>query len=182
MDWYSPLFYLRIPLLTISFRFGYLCGASNELSCWLRAVKLVLPYTMLFAVSRQSSKSGGGESTTAMRLIRLACIVIGIIHIGACIWFYIGSRYQVRHTIVWDKHGLSLHYVTEVVSWPRYQLVLSKRRAGIDFVYWTQQIRHEIWVICLGKIPSLVLLGCSHYHIKWVCIDLIDYSEDITWC
>ena len=100
MDWYSPLFYLRIPLLTISFRFGYLCGASNELSCWLRAVKLVLPYTMLFAVSRQSSKSGGGESTTAMRLIRLACIVIGIIHIGACIWFYIGSRYQVRHTIV----------------------------------------------------------------------------------
>ncbi len=35
------------------------------------------------------------ESTSANKVSRMASVVLSIIHVFACVWFYIGSRYQV---------------------------------------------------------------------------------------
>jgi hypothetical protein len=52
---------------------------------------MALPFTIL------SDKSGGTRSDESARgrLMRLAFVVFSIIHIGACIWFYMGSQYAV---------------------------------------------------------------------------------------
>jgi hypothetical protein len=52
---------------------------------------MALPFTIL------SDKSGGTRSDESARdrLMKLAFVVFSVIHIGACIWFYIGSQYSV---------------------------------------------------------------------------------------
>ena len=66
-----------------------------QLSCWLRLPKLILMRATF--VSTKETSTITTEKSALQRIRDLACLVFGIIHIGACIWFYIGSRYQVGH-------------------------------------------------------------------------------------
>ena len=64
------------------------------MSCWLRITKLSLPLTLISNYSLKSYITNGNDSSDR-KLLVLSGVVFGIVHIGACIWFYIGDRYLV---------------------------------------------------------------------------------------
>ena len=100
LDWYllfSTAFKIEKKYLFLS-RFSYWCGASNEMSCWLRITKLCLPLTLISNYSLKSSVTNGNDSSDR-KLLSLSGVVFAIVHIGACIWFYIGDRYPVYFSL-----------------------------------------------------------------------------------
>ena len=97
-------------------RLGHILGASDEvlslfpscLACWssinlfltqacswLLLNKLCLGYVILTAIRSQKA-AGSEESLNRGIIIKLGSWVFSIVHIFACVWFYVGNQYAVR--------------------------------------------------------------------------------------
>ena len=46
--------------------------------------------------SKYAKSAGGAGSAARRRLIKLLYIVGSVVHIGACVWFYVGVNYKVE--------------------------------------------------------------------------------------
>jgi hypothetical protein len=66
-----------------------------QLCCWLRLNKLFLGYTLLVKAIKMKDHK---EASNAKKISWMAFMVFAIIHVCACIWFYIGSRYKVMNS------------------------------------------------------------------------------------
>jgi len=128
--------------------FAFWCGASNEMCCWLRIFKMALPFTIL------SKNSGGARSDESARgrLMRLAFVVFSIIHVGACIWFYMGSQYArwfPDHAISWYEVDDKLHSISYTEH--------DKFGMHADSTVWEQYLASFYWVA--ATITSSGLVG-----------------------
>ncbi len=76
------------------FRFAFVCGASNQLCGWLRIPKLLSSSIVLLGIQKNSAMESRGPSSRK-KILLIVSLVLSVVHIGACIWFFIGSQYQV---------------------------------------------------------------------------------------
>ena len=72
--------------------FAYIFGASYEMCNWLRVPKLVLAFEMFVRGNGQSA-----PKSTRRRILELSMVLMALLHIAACAWFYIGTRYKEWH-------------------------------------------------------------------------------------
>jgi len=70
-----------------------------QLTCWLRFPKLILLHTVSKFLKETSGPANASEKTVIQRILDMILLVLSVIHLGACAWFYIGSRYQVIEKI-----------------------------------------------------------------------------------
>ena len=170
----------RLALMWLT-RFAFACGASNKTCCWLRAPKLFLSYAVLL---RRSPTSPAARSSSVRRRVQRLAYRLGlVVHLGACVWFYVGSQYQVAwkqyfgqtmahfslilQTLPMCVFVLSLHSLTvraELVSWDRNKLVHRRKWPRVGEIHWIWQIWDGSERHCLGGISHFLLLGLQHVN------------------
>jgi hypothetical protein len=128
--------------LVISYRFAYVCGASNQLCGWLRLPKLTLSYLLLLRKDTPAA-TRSKESSNRRRVTKLAYSVFALGHVFACIWFYLGAQYSVTAVLslsTLEMMSCDTFYIEwpVLVSWTRNQLVCSRRRLRKIFIFKTQ--------------------------------------------
>ena len=100
--------------------FAYVFGASFEMCNWLRLLKLLLPFEILVRERNQ-----GFQMSTLHRLLGLFMISFGLLHVAACAWFYIGTRYKEWHpqaAVSWYEISPSLASLSRISYQDRYGL------------------------------------------------------------
>jgi hypothetical protein len=66
----------------------------SQACSWLRLNKLCLGYVILSTMKSQKAAENE-ESLNRKRILNLGSWVFSIVHIFACLWFYVGNEYAV---------------------------------------------------------------------------------------
>ena len=117
--------------------FAYVFGASFEMCNWLRLLKLLLPFEILVR-----ERNPGLQISTLHRLLGLIIRSFGLLHVAACAWFYIGTRYKEWHpqaAVSWYEISPSLTSLSRISYQDRYGL-----RNGSTV--WDQYLISQYWV------------------------------------
>ncbi len=135
--------------------------------CWLRLPKLLLSAKILLSGDQNPAKSKGSSSR---KLIRLANTVFSVAHVCACVWFYIGTQYQVifihfaLHVMMRSETLIS----SVLVSWQRRELVYRGNCFNQCLLHRSQQVRNARRGDCLGAVLALLLLECRNLDLQRV--------------
>jgi len=124
--------------------FAHVCGASNQLSCWLRLPKLILMWTAFSKKAKMDAGQTTSERSGRQRMLNLASVVFGIIHIGACVWFYIGSQYQYW----FPDAAISWYYIAQDTVFAAYHATTNSVDEALehDSSVWTKYVLSFYWV------------------------------------
>jgi ankyrin repeat protein/CRP-like cAMP-binding protein len=116
--------------------FAYVFGASYEMCNWLRLLKLSLPYEVFVRQVTQVARR-----STYQRMFKLSSVMLALLHMAACMWFYIGTRYKQWYpedAVTWNEINPSLESMTRVSYHDRYGL---KKSATV----WDQYLISLYW-------------------------------------
>jgi ankyrin repeat protein len=118
--------------------FAFIFGASYEMCNWLRMFKLLLPFQIFVRQSGQET----APKTTGRRMIELCMVIFALLHMAACVWFYIGNRYKEWYpgsAVSWNGIDPSLLALSHLSYHNRYGL---KPNSTV----WDQYLLSLYWV------------------------------------